>query len=48
LTDLDFGFKGYKKQIKEVAKLLKADSEIIEAARRKRKLALIGKDTDKF
>lgn len=31
-----------------VAKLLKGDSLTIEESRRKRKLALVGKDTDKF
>jgi hypothetical protein len=31
-----------------VAKLLRGDAATIEEARRKRKLALIGKETDKF
>jgi hypothetical protein len=31
-----------------VAKLLRGDALVIEEARRKRKLALIGKETDKF
>jgi hypothetical protein len=48
LTGLEFGYKGYKKEVKEVAKLLRGDSEAIDAARRKKKLALVGKETDKF
>jgi hypothetical protein len=31
-----------------MAKLLRGDAATIEEARRKRKLALIGKETDKF
>lgn len=30
ISGLEFGYKGYKKEIKEVGKLLKADAQLIE------------------